>query len=183
MKDLNFKKKYLVNTLLVSVIVLIILGVSYAYFTANLSGIETATTINVNAGTMDIAFSGGSAINLNNIYPRAEVWGTKIFTVTGNNTTGAEMKYNLTLVINNNTFTSGALEYYLKSYNTDSNGTVALEKTDSINTGSSSILLGNCWGNKIHTYNLEIYFPETGENQNIDQGKSFGAYVLISAVN
>lgn len=34
-------------------------------------------------------------------------------------------------------------------------------------------------GNKVHTYNLELYFPETGTNQNKDQGKTFKAHINI----
>ncbi len=34
-------------------------------------------------------------------------------------------------------------------------------------------------GNKVHTYNLEIYFPDSGKNQNINQGKTFKAYIKV----
>ena len=38
------------------------------------------------------------------IYPKDDVWATKTITVTGNNTTDAEMYYKLTLVVDSNTF-------------------------------------------------------------------------------
>lgn len=37
--------------------------------------------------------------------------------------------------------------------------------------------------NKKHVYELKIFFPNTGTNQNTNQGKSFTAYVGIKQVN
>ncbi len=48
---------------------------------------------------MNITFNGGSNIDMNNIFPREALWGTKTFTVTGNNTTDLTMYYNLTLEV------------------------------------------------------------------------------------
>ncbi|MDD4406617.1 MAG: hypothetical protein PHF30_01085 [Bacilli bacterium] len=163
---------------------LLVIALSYAYFTAQIIGSESSTTITVGGGTMNITFAGGSNITMSNIYPKATAWGTKNFTVTGNNTTALTMYYNLTLVVTTNTFISGTLKYSLTSTNTGSNGTVAPSATmKTINTGTSSILLGNgtfigpTIGDKVHSYTLDFYFPDTGVNQNENQGKTFNAYV------
>lgn len=118
-----FKKinKVLRITILIALL-LLIFGISYAYFTANISGSESSTTISVNAGTMEITFSGGLDITMNNIYPRDEVWGTKNFTVTGNSTTILPMYYSLSLVVETNTFVNNDLKYILLFTNTGSNG-------------------------------------------------------------
>ena len=179
-----------INNILKSIIVfslfLLVIGLSYAYFTANISGSESTTTITVSGGTMNFTFAGGSNITMSNIYPKAAAWGTKTFTVTGNNTTDLTMYYNLTLVVTTNTFTSGALKYTLTSTNTGSNGTVVPSATlQDISTGVSSIVLGNGTfvgptnGNKVHSYTLDFYFPDTGKNQNENKGKAIAAYVKI----
>ncbi|MDD4734146.1 MAG: LamG domain-containing protein [Bacilli bacterium] len=168
---------------------LVAVGISFAYFTANINGSETSTTLNVEGGTMNITYNGGSNISIFNIHPREEVWTTKTFTITGNNTPNIEMQYKISLVIESNTFSSGAIKYKLSSVNIDHNGTTAQNITtlNNINTGASTILLGlgkfngPTNGNKNHTYNLEIYFPDTGLSQNDDQGKQLKAHIIIES--
>lgn len=164
------------NTLkiIISIIILLLItiGASFAYFTANISGEETATTITVTGGIMNIVYNGGATINLTSISPQIDKVTTKTFTVTGNNTTGLEMKYNISLIIETNTFSNGAIQYKLISTNTNGNGSTIPNKTImmDIATGSSTILLGNgsftgpTDGNKVHTYNLELYFPESNQD-------------------
>ena len=179
-------------------LLLVTIGASYAYFTASITGSESATTITVSGGTMTIAYSGGSAITVSNIVPRGlavsatttDAWVTKSFTVTGNNTTAIVMKYKVTLVVQTNTFTSGALEYKMTATNTGSNGTpmTAFATFTDIATGESSIVLGNgqfsaaTGGNKAHDYVLYIYFLNTEGDQNANQGKSFTGYLKTEAV-
>lgn len=139
---------------------------------------------------MTITYAGGSAITVSDIYPKAAAWVTKNFTITGNNTTAVVMKYKVTLVVQTNTFSSGALEYQLASTNTGLNGTImtAVATNTDIATGGSSIVLGNgeftaaTGGNKVHTYVLTIYFADSGSDQNANQGKSFTGYLSTEAV-
>lgn len=182
-----FKKinKVLRITILIALL-LLIFGISYAYFTANISGSESSTTISVNAGTMEITFSGGLDITMNNIYPRDEVWGTKNFAVTGNSTTILPMYYSLSLVVETNTFVNNDLKYILLFTNTGSNGDALIPVgMQSIPSGTNDLVIGSGFftgptgGNKVHNFTLEFYFPETGENQNDNKGKSFAAHVKI----
>ncbi|MDD4705861.1 MAG: hypothetical protein PHS24_01430, partial [Bacilli bacterium] len=78
---------------------LLVVALSYAYFTANITGSESGTTITVGGGTMTITYSGGSNITMSDMFPREALWGTKTFTVTGNSTTDLTMYYNLTLEV------------------------------------------------------------------------------------
>ncbi|MDD4407798.1 MAG: hypothetical protein PHX19_01980 [Bacilli bacterium] len=178
--------KILIKLIYISLFFLL-LGFSYAFFTANITGSESTTTITVTGGTMDITFNGGNNINMGNMLPREAAWGTKTFTVTGNNTTTLTMNYHLNLIIESNTFSYGSLKYKLTSTNTGGNGTIApsTSTVQDIGSGARSIFLGNgtfvgpTSGDKVHTYVLDIYFPDNGENQNYDQGKSFGAHIEI----
>ena len=176
------QKRVMVYVMIISLICVV--GVSYAFFTAGMSS-ETSTTVRVDAGTMKITYSGGANINLAGIYPKDDVWATKTITVTGNNTTDAEMYYKLTLVVDSNTFkTDDPLQYELVSTNTSTNGEVipTISKTDltenSIELGSGKFAKAN---NAKHTYLLKIYYPKKTTSQNANQGAAFSAHVEITS--
>ena len=178
------QKRVMVYVMIISLICVV--GVSYAFFTAGMSS-ETSTTVRADAGTMKITYDGGANINLAGIYPKDDVWATKTITVTGNNTTDAEMYYKLTLVVDSNTFkTDDPLQYELVSTNTSTNGEVipAISKTDitgtSIELGSGHFVKAN---NAKHTYLLKIYYPKKATSQNANQGAAFSAHVEIAPVN
>ena len=176
------QKKVMIYILVISLICVV--GVSYAFFTAGMSS-ETSTTVRADAGTMKITYDGGANIDLAGIYPKDDVWATKTITVTGNNTTDAEMYYKLTLVVDSNTFkTDDPLQYELVSTNTSTNGEVipTISKTDltenSIELGSGHFVKAN---NAKHTYLLKIYYPRKATSQNANQGAAFSAHVEITS--
>ena len=175
-------KRIMIYVMIISLICVV--GVSYAFFTAGMSS-ETSTTVRADAGTMKITYSGGANINLAGIYPKDDVWATKTITVTGNNTTDAEMYYKLTLVVDSNTFkTDDPLQYELVSTNTSTNGEIIpnITKTDitgtSIELGSGHFVKAN---NAKHTYLLKIYYPKKATSQNANQGAAFSAHVEITS--
>ena len=176
------QKRVMIYVMIISLICVV--GVSYAFFTAGMSS-ETSTTVRADAGTMKITYSGGANINLAGIYPKDDVWATKTITVTGNNTTDADMYYKLTLVVDSNTFkTDDPLQYELVSTNTSTNGEIIpnISKTDITGT---SIELGNGHfakaNNAKHTYLLKIYYPKKATSQNANQGATFSAHVEITS--
>ena len=179
--DKQLKKIYLYMGIFVAII---FIGATYAFFTAGMSS-ENSTTVRADAGTMKITYSGGANINLAGIYPKDDVWATKTITVTGNNTTDAEMYYKLTLVVDSNTFkTDDPLQYELVSTNTSTNGEIIpnISKTDitgtSIELGSGHFVKAN---NAKHTYLLKIYYPKKTTSQNANQGAAFSAHVEITS--
>ena len=175
-------KRIMIYVMIISLICVV--GVSYAFFTAGMSS-ETSTTVRADAGTMKITYDGGKEINLAGIYPKDDVWATKTITVTGNNTTDAEMYYKLTLVVDSNTFkTDDPLQYELVSTNTSTNGEIIpnISKIDitgtSIELGSGHFVKAN---NAKHTYLLKIYYPRKATSQNANQGATFSAHVEITS--
>ena len=176
------QKRVMIYVMIISLICVV--GVSYAFFTAGMSS-ETSTTVRADAGTMKITYDGGKDINLAGIYPKDDVWATKTITVTGNNTTDAEMYYKLTLVVDSNTFKADdPLQYELVSTNTSTNGEIIpnISKTDitgtSIELGSGKFAKAN---NASHTYELKIYYPKKATSQNANQGAAFSAHVEITS--
>ncbi len=175
-------------TLIISFVLsllLITIGLSFAYFTANITGTETSTTIQASGGVMNIHYDGGENITTPNIFPSNTPFAIKDFTLTGKSTTNDNMNYHIILVIEENTFTNNALQYKLISTNTDGNGTVAPSSVQSgIANGAHEIFLGDGTfespaNNKLHSYSLELYFPDAIKDQNDDMGKTFNAYINI----
>ncbi len=180
------------NTVLLTIIgiatlLIAVIGATFAYFTAILTGTENATTYRINSGTIGTVFEGGAAINAYNIIPREESWGEKTFTVKGNSQGSSSVFYTLGLVVETNTFSPGALKYtLLVDSSSSSNGTKVPEKathTNIPNSGTENlgtgIFAGPTDGEVAHTYILSIYFPETEENQNEDQGKILYAHISV----
>ena len=177
-------------TLILSMIIsllLITIGLSFAYFTANITNTEDSTTIYASGGVMNINYDGGENINAPNIFPDSNPFITKEFTVTGKNSNPNEdMHYHLLLVLDENTFRSSALTYTLESNNEDDNGYVVPEiiTQTGIKTGEREIFLGNGMftptnnNGKTHSYTLKLYFPKIEHFEHgVDQGKIFKAHI------
>lgn len=180
------------NTLLLTVIgvatlLVAVVGASFAYFTAQLTGSETETTISVGAGVLSIAYNGGPGfLSTEPLVPIPDPETPaldKTFSITGNNSTQTVMPYSVNLIVQTNTFTASALKYTLDSTNTGANGQVLPDKTTTdIATGPHTISLGTGFfsgmiNNSVHTYVLKIFFPDTGIIQDEDKDKEFTAYV------
>ncbi len=179
---MNKKQKIV---LLVTILLLILLcgGLSYAFF-SSVSNNESSSTILAKGGKMTIKYANGSGtIKMQNIYPREEAWVNKVFTVTGNNTTDLEMNYRLYLVVNKNTFNFGDLTYSISGTSTNSTDTL-ISKANQPIPGVQDVIMGaGIFKSKTstHSYNLRIFYKETGENQNNGQGKGFAGYVKIDS--
>jgi hypothetical protein len=184
---MNHNKKIIILLSLLVLVLLIALGVTYAYFAATITGNETSTTITGTAGTISLTFAGGANITATNLAPDSDPFATKNFTVTSNNTTDKTSTYNLNLVIDENGFASGNIKYTLTGTNTSSNGkevtTIADQKD--IGTGTGTYYLGMGYftngTSKVHTYVLNLYYPESNADQSADMGKTIRAHVTIEA--
>ena len=177
------------NTMIVSVIALalVLIGVTYAYFSARITGLESASTISLTAGRMGIQYSEDDAtVTANNIYPREEAWITKQITLTGWNTTDQEMKYDLGLNIESNTFKGGQLTFDLTGVGT--NGTKiaditgkSITKTSGFFKFGTGIFLQS--DGDTHVYTLKIYFKDNGKDQNMNQKAVFNAKIGVKEFN
>ena len=184
------KNRYLIYIALLILTLSITLGVTYSYLAAKINNRESSSTIKVESGQLSITYENNSSnIILNNIIPGNSV--TKQFTLTGFNntkpnaiTTNTDLKYKIGIVIDNNTFSEGALTYSLaKDSSSSSNGKLANDATGTIKS-SGIQYIGNGYfvsgaNNDKHIYNLTISFPDTNEDQSIDQGASFACHVTI----
>lgn len=109
------------NTILLTIIgiatlLVAVVGATFAFFSAQLSGTESASTIIIESGTGGSSgFAGGEEITVNAMYPRDEAWVNKKVTITYTNETGTGT-YNYDLGFTySNTFQTGSLKYTLTS--------------------------------------------------------------------
>ena len=180
--------KYLVIIIVILIIALI--GVSYSAFTTRFTGLETGETLTTESGVVEINYQSGPAIDAPNIYPREEAFIEKEFTLTGKNSYNTKMEYHIVLVMNTNTFRTGALTYTLHVENVNENGEAAEEVLvhTPINTGERDIIIGNGnfngSGNHKHKYTLKLYFLEIEDfDHRVDQGKQFSSRIEIREGN
>ena len=173
--------------LIISIIsfALAITAVTYAYFSAKITGIESASTISLNAGTMGIHYAEGNEnVSISDMYPRSEPWITKTFTLTGNNTTDQTMEYEVGLDIITNTFKGGQLSFSLEVGSNNVGTSMSPVNYKSITKPNGTMLIGHGAfpgpvTNGVQTYTLKIYFLDNGKNQNINQGAVFNAKITV----
>ncbi len=175
-------------------IAIVSLGVTYAFFSANISGSESGSTIVAEAGIMQIAVSGGNNVTAENIMPDNDnPWGTKTITLTGTNTTEKSMSYKIKLFVDNNEFKKANMQYTLTSTNTGNNGAVITSVTTATDitaaVGASQVLGGTTQvgyflnASKVaHTYVLKLFYPETNTDQSEDMGAKFAAHIVVESV-
>ena len=173
MKD----KKILFGTF-IALLLLLTTGLSYAYFSASISGNENAKNVVVEAGTLKLTYTDGPAINAQYIKPG---WSTtKEVSVKNNGTLNTN--YNVIWQSLTNTITNNELVLSAKCQRLNASGTVegtcesisqapisdmTIAKKISIESGIT------------HKYTFTILFKETNTNQNYNQGKKFSGVLGI----
>ena len=153
-------------------------GLSYAYFSASISGNENAKNVVVEAGTLSLVYTDGPEIKAQNIKPG---WSTTK-EVSVKNTGTLEANYNiiwqsLTNEITNNDMVisatcqrlnaSGTVEGTCESISQAAISDMTIAKKISIESGIT------------HKYTFTILFKETNADQNYNQGKEFNGVLGI----
>ncbi len=173
MKD---KKTYII--LGVSIL-FIAIGISFAYFSLNVIGNDTAKNNKIVTGNIELTFTDTEEISLNNMLPGDSV--TKTIKVT--NTGSKEVAYNVGWtdyengIINNELIIEGTCKR-LNSSNTEE-GTCNNVSKKAI-TGSNVISNIQIEPNVTHEYTLTITFKETNKPQNYNKNKSFNGKLNIT---
>ena len=173
--------------------VVLTVGVTYAYFKANITGVESVSTISIGGATLKIVYEGTETINAENVIPG---WSAKkYFNVDVTNTSGKEISYDINLVVTNSNFNitndtgNSYLEYAL--YKCTSNTDTACETviTNSsildIQSGEKKVYSAKTKTSGKTYYALELILPnqdavqtQTGTN---DQPLTFNGYVTLES--
>ena len=190
-----------IATLLIAVV-----GATFAYFSATLTGTDSEKEYTVRSATVGTQFNGGADITATGIYPKAEAWGTKTFSIKTTSTKGVSTKYRISLVIDDNDttadatisdgaghvkrFQANALSYTLTATEDKAatEGTMPTATETKIADPSQDIVFGTAtiYGNDAQevtqTYTLSMFFKNTNEDQNANQGAQFKAHISISEI-
>ena len=162
----------------IALLLLLTTGLSYAWFSASISGNENAKSVVVEAGTLKLTYTDGPAINAQYIKPG---WSTtKEVSVKNNGTLG--VYYNIIWQSLTNTIINNELVLSATCQRLNSAGTVegtcesisqapisdmTIAKKISIESGIT------------HKYTFTILFKETNSDQNYNQGKEFNGVLGI----
>ena len=190
-----------IATLLIAVV-----GATFAYFSATLSGTESEKEYTVRSATVGTQFNGGDQIAAAGIYPKAEAWGTKTFSIKTTATKGVSTKYKITLVIDDNDttadatisdgtghikrFQENALSYTLTAIeeHAATEGIMPTAPETQIADPSKDIVFGEAtiYGNDAQevtqTYTLSMFFKDTNQDQNANQGAQFKGHIAITEI-
>ena len=145
MKDNSKTNTLLLTVIGVATLLVAVIGATFAYFTAQVGGGESSTTVKMNAGVLKINFTNGNTVQTTEGFEPTKAAvecekkegayycdqaqyspvATKKFTLTGTNTTLAsdnmKMPYTIKLVVTQNQFSTGAIKYTLVGTKTGGN--------------------------------------------------------------
>ena len=174
MKD---DKKY-IYVVAVLLLVVVALGISYAWFSAIITGNDTAKNNKVGTGNLELTYTDTNEISLDNVIPGDSF--TKKVSV--KNTGTLDVKYNLVWQSLTNTITNNELVIEATCKRLNSSGTVegtceSISQTPvSSNTIKKKISIEP---NITHEYTVKVTFIDTGEPQNYNKNKSFNGKLGI----
>ena len=166
---MKIKKSYLI--LIISVLVLLI-GVSFAYFSLEITGNDTAKYNTITTGDLKLTFTDTNVLTLDDALPGDSA--TK--TISVKNTGTIDTSYNivwqeLTNTITNDELVIEATCKRLNSSNTEEGTCESIpQKAVSSNKLKSNISIE---AGITHEYTLKLTFIDTGTTQNYNKNKSF----------
>ena len=175
---MNRKQKIIVSTTGIFLVLLILVGLTYAYFLTRINGNTNDKSISVTTANLRLVYSDGTdgVIGGINIEPSDTVY-TKTFTVKSEGNKNIEYGVYLINVINQLTRKED-VKYTLEC---TTDGTI---KCNGVNettfpSGISQLITNTIEPGKTHTYTFKFTYKDTGTDQSIDMGKELSAKIQI----
>ena len=185
------KAKIIVSISGIVLVMLILLGLTYAYFLTKITGNTNTKSISVTTANLELTYGDNSAEILGKdltLIPSDNEIGAKTFTVTNN---GNDTNY--VVVIENvsvtkasdgstTTFESNDFRYTLTCTKKDGTSCDGVS-TQSIFPINGGVLVGNSIKEgDVHTYTFKMWYIDTGIDQSNDMGKSLQARLNITNI-
>lgn len=171
----------------IATLLVVVTGATFAFFAANITGNDNATSVRVQAASTGttITYTGGEAVTLNGIYPRDAAWTTKTIKLTstavGDATSTATSKYTFKLVVAENSYDAGDIQYTFTNKTATNVNTGFTQVAAKTNIAATNDLAhGIVPNNKPATieYVLSIYYVNnTSKNQNNGSERKLKIYV------
>src|SRR5574344_2807557 len=153
-------------------VVVAVVGLTYAFFTASVEGNDTAKETEITTGTLKLRLTDTNVMDMDNdMTGRTE---SKTFTVKNIGDTSAS--YDILLTDVSTSFIGSDLVYTITSNNDGGS------KTETVLPNTDETIIENVVidAGITQTYTLTITFKETGLDQNNNQGASYTGLIQIS---
>ena len=175
---MNRKQKIIVSTTGIFLVLLILVGLTYAYFLTRINGNTNEKSISVTTANLRLVYSDGTdgVIGGTNIEPSDTVY-TKTFTVKSEGNKNIEYGVYLINVINQLTRKED-VKYTLEC-TTDGTITCNGVNETTFPSGISQLITNTIEPGKTHTYTFKFTYKDTGTDQSIDMGKELSAKIQI----
>ena len=198
---MNRRQKIIVSVTGIFIVLLLLVGLTYAYFLTQVTGNNNPKSISVSTANLALVYGdGNNAITANNILPGTTL-DAKTFTVTnqGNATTdyvvvidNANVVYAETRTLNGVTQTKGAATefesndfvYTLTCTNKDGSDCTNQIKSEQVFPIKGGVVVSNSIEVEgVQSYTLTVTYRETGRNQSNDMNKELSARVNIKDIS
>ncbi len=180
---MNRKQKIIVSVVGITIVLLALLGLTYAYFLTRIQGNTNDKSISVTTADLKLVYGDGSdgVIGGENLLPSDTVY-TKTFTV--KNEGNANVEYGVYLIDVINTFERVDDVKYTLNCTTD--GTIACNEVTTETTfpnGIKQLITNEIEPKKTHTYTFKFTYKDTNTDQSVDMGKVLQAKLQIFGKN
>ena len=190
---MNKKQKIIVSVVGITIVLLTLLGLTYAYFLTRIQGNTNEKSISVTTANLEIKYEDNNDIITGDRIEPGTTLPSKTFTVTNNGNNSADYSVALVNIINtfNNTedvvYNLTCTSYDKSGFTLNNNGTVSgtekgscsgVEETEFPNL-NSYIVTNNIDVNIVHAYTMTVTYKETGIDQSIDMNKELSAKIDI----
>ena len=176
---MNRKQKIIVSITGIFLVLMILVGLTYAYFLTKITGNTNEKSISVTTADLKLIYNDGSdgVIGGENLLP-SETEYSKTFTVKNEGNTNIEYGVYLIDVINQ--FVRKDDVKYTLNCTTD--GTITCNKVTAETTfpsGIKQLITNEIEPGKTHTYTFAFTYKDTGTDQSIDMNKELSAKLQI----
>ena len=171
----KIKTKQIVMFSVLAFMLVLVVGTTYAYFTAKVIGNDEAKDNQVYAGIMSLKLDGTQELKASNMLPGA----TKEVEFSVENTGTLTTTYELDMKEVYNDF-SPKTELV---YTLEQDGNIITAETEAPSIDEILIPAVVIEPNEKQTYKLKLTFKETGKDQNTNQNKTFTGKIQISGID
>mgnify|MGYP004521850289 FL=1 len=176
---MNKKQKIIVSVVGITIVLLTLLGLTYAYFLTRIQGNTNDKSISVTTADLKLVYGDGSdgVIGGENLIPSDTIY-TKTFTV--KNEGNANVEYGVYLIDVINTLVRK--DDVKCTLNCTTDGTITCNKVTTETTfpsGIKQLVTNEIEPGKTHTYTFTFTYKDTNTDQSIDMGKELSAKIQI----
>ena len=180
---MNRRQKIIISVTGIFIVLLALIGLTYAYFLTQITGNTNINSISVTTADLKLVYDDGSdgVIGGELLEPSDEEF-TKTFTVY--NDGNVNIDYGVYLIDVINTFErKDDIKYTMEC---STNGTLACSQVTSETTfpsGISELVTATIEPKKTHTYTFKFTYKDTGTDQSVDMNKTLQAKIQIFGKN